>query len=354
MARVVLPVVGAAAGYFLSGGNPAGAQWGWMAGSIIAGAVGTQTRRSVRINETGAQTTTEGAPRAIVFGAATVTGNLIDTGPIRIVETTEEAKGGGGPSVTTRSYFRTYAIRVCEGPIAAYLVAKRDGRVVYDVRPGANFQTENEAFYAYTNIYLGDETQLPSAALEAIHGAGEVPAHRGSAYIVFVDDDLTARQGSVPQWEFVVASDADADEIALTSVNAVSVAGTFGGGFPAVDFSVSATFDTVGAGGITGTAFLAYWNFDATSGGPFALTLYVTVDSVMVWSEDIVVTAGVQHHTRVQLNHARDATPIVFGWLGSFSGNFGVSLQGLQGVDPYHPIRPATAGTPLIDRKSVV
>ena len=284
MARVVLPVVGAAAGYFLSGGNPAGAQWGWMAGSIIAGAVGTQTRKSVRVNETGAQTTTEGAPRAIVFGAGPVTGNLIDTGPIRIVETTEEAKGGGGPSVTTRSYFRTYAIRVCEGPIAAYLVAKRDGRVVYDVRPGSDFAAENEIFYGYTNIYLGDEAQLPSAALEAIHGAGNVPAHRGSAYIVFVDDDLTARQGSVPQWEFVVASDVTADDIALVSVNAVSVTGTFGGGFPAVDFTESATFDTVGAGGITGTAFLAYWNFDASSGGPFALTLYVTVDSVMVWS----------------------------------------------------------------------
>ena len=40
--------------------------------SIAAGLVGTQTRRSVRAQETGPQTTSEGAPRAIVFGAAGV------------------------------------------------------------------------------------------------------------------------------------------------------------------------------------------------------------------------------------------------------------------------------------------
>ena len=172
MARVVLPIAGAIVGAF----TPIGPYWGYVAGSILAGLVGSQTRTSVRINETGAQTTTEGSPRAIVYGACIVTGNLIDTGPIRVVDSTEEAKGGGGPSVTTRSYFRTYAIRVCEGPIAAYLMIKRDGKVVYDVRPGANFQAENDIFTGYTARYLGEETQLPDPDLEAIHGVGEVPS----------------------------------------------------------------------------------------------------------------------------------------------------------------------------------
>src|SRR5688500_1098034 len=113
MARVILPVVGAIVGAYF--GSP---QIGWAIGSLAGALVGSQTRRNVRINETGAQTTTEGSPRAIVYGAAPVTGNLIDTGLIRIVETTEEAKGGSGPSATSRSYFRTYAVRICEGPIA--------------------------------------------------------------------------------------------------------------------------------------------------------------------------------------------------------------------------------------------
>ncbi len=53
MARVLLPVAGAVVGFF----TPIGAYGGWIIGSIAAGLVGTQTRRSVRVNETGPQTT---------------------------------------------------------------------------------------------------------------------------------------------------------------------------------------------------------------------------------------------------------------------------------------------------------
>lgn len=201
MARLALAVGGAVAGFIV--GGPAGAQVGWMAGSI-AGSLIPQTMRGPSIEEAGAQTTSEGAPRAIVYGAAPVTGNVIDAGRTRKI-TRKERQGKGGASVETEALLRTYAIRMCEGPIAAVLMAKKDGKIVYDVRPGADFEADSTKFLAGCRIYLGDEEQMPDPDLEAIRGVGEVPAHRGSAYIVFVDDDVTDRRGSVPQYEFVVA-----------------------------------------------------------------------------------------------------------------------------------------------------
>ena len=201
MARLALAVGGAVAGFIV--GGPAGAQVGWMAGSVV-GQLIPQTTRGPSIEEAGTQTTAEGAPRAIVYGTAMVSGNVIDAGRTRKI-TRKERQGKGGASVETEALLRTYAIRICEGPIAGVLVAKKDGKIVYDVRPGADFEADSSKFLADCRIYLGDEEQMPDPDLEAIRGVGEVPAHRGSAYIVFVDDDVTDRRGSVPQYEFVVA-----------------------------------------------------------------------------------------------------------------------------------------------------
>lgn len=349
MARVVLPVAGAIVGAYF--GNPYA---GYAIGSILAGVIGSQTRKNVRANETGAQTTTEGSPRAILYGAAIITGNLIDTGPIRIVETTEEAKGGGGPSVATKSYFRTYAIRVCEGPIAAYLMVKRDGKVVYDVRPGSTFEAsgENDLFRGLTARYLGDETQMPDPDLEAIHGAGNVCAHRGSAYVVFSDDDLTSRQGSVPQWEFLVASVASEDEVILTPLDSVIVGGVFGGG-TFTDYSTTTTFDATGGGGITGSAFLAAFGFTADiDPGTYNVSIYVRVGGLTVWEDTVSVTfGGPAVSKRVQINHARDGTEVVLGFSGSFTGQLELSLQGLPGSPAYSSTRDLSSpsATDLIE-----
>lgn len=203
MARLVLGVAGAVAGSAFFG--PTGAQWGWMAGSLVGGLLTTSKRR-VTIDESGNQTTQEGAPRAIIFGTGIATGNIFYGFPARKIETEQGGKGGG-PTATSVQYLRTYAIRICEGPVAGVLMVKQDGEIVYDARPNSVLSDEdNAAFLARCTIYLGGEDQLPDPDLEAIKGVGEVPAHRGTAYIVFADDDLTARGGTVPQYEFVVAN----------------------------------------------------------------------------------------------------------------------------------------------------
>ena len=210
MARTVLPFVGAAVGFWI--GGPTGAQIGFAAGSIVGNALDPVKNFGPKIGETGAQTSSEGAPRGIVYGTAPVTGNVIYSGPLihRDVETEQEGKGGGPVTVQDHVY-RTFAIRVCEGPIGGYLRVWEDDKLVYDVRPGSAMLAESALWAQQVIFYNGDEAQLPDVYLQAVFGISEVPAHRGTAYAVFVEKDLTNRQGAISQYRFEVAGAASLD-----------------------------------------------------------------------------------------------------------------------------------------------
>jgi len=148
-------------------------------------------------------------------------GNVIDgEAKARKIEQTEGGKGG--PEVTTERFILTSAIRICEGPIAGVLKIWRNDQLVYDrtaddafpdwegVTPEqiaayiaslrAKTSVANERFA----IYLGTEDQLPDPTLEAIHGVGNTPYYRGTAYIVVKDDDVTDMRGAAAQWKFEV------------------------------------------------------------------------------------------------------------------------------------------------------
>lgn len=62
--------------------------------------------------------------------------------------------------------------------------------------------------YDDIEIYLGTEDQMPSAILEAIEGAGEVPAFRGIAYVVLKNLQLAQFGNSVPAFEIEINGDA--------------------------------------------------------------------------------------------------------------------------------------------------
>ena len=80
---------------------------------------------------------------------------------------------------------------LCEG------VVDRIGRVWADGKlidlAGLNFR-----------VYPGDETQLPDPKIEAVEGAGSVPAYRGLAYVVFEDMAVGAYGNRIPQLTFEV------------------------------------------------------------------------------------------------------------------------------------------------------
>ena len=77
MARQVLPIVGAVVGAFF--GSP---QIGYAIGAVVGNLVDPVINQGPKIGETGAQTSAEGAPRAIIYGTAHVTGNVIVSGPL--------------------------------------------------------------------------------------------------------------------------------------------------------------------------------------------------------------------------------------------------------------------------------
>lgn len=163
------------------------------------------------LGELSQQTAKEAEPRPIVWGRVRpIGGNIIHCqAPVTRMITTKVDGGGKGGSKkkqkqTTQHVYRTYAIGVCEGPITGYTRIWRNNKLVYDARGGEWGQENNPVFLKQFRLYLGKWDQIPDPTLEAIWGVGNVPAYRGTAYIVSIDEDLTDLAGSVPQFIFEV------------------------------------------------------------------------------------------------------------------------------------------------------
>ncbi len=201
--RQVLGVVGAVVGAYF--GSP---QLGYAIGSAIGGAVDPEVIRGPSIGDLIEQTSSEGGPRPIVFALSQpMSGNVIAQGLPRIVKK-KKSQGKGGPKVETESVYRTYAVGVCEGPIGGFARIWRNGTLVYDAREGATADqnAENLKFLETARFFLGTFDQEPSPDLEALFGVGTTPAHRGTAYMVMADEDLTDLRGAIPQWTFQVTA----------------------------------------------------------------------------------------------------------------------------------------------------
>ncbi|KUJ80756.1 host specificity protein [Ruegeria marisrubri] len=153
-----------------------------------------------RLTETG-----EGAPVATVYGRMRVGGQVIWASDFLETTTTtvSETGGGGGggkgaprqPTVTTtttsHSYSISLAIAVGAGEIAGVTRVWADGEEI----PYADLNMR---------VYRGTATQLPDPLIEAIEGAGTVPAYRGTAYVVIEDLQLERFGNRVPQFSFEV------------------------------------------------------------------------------------------------------------------------------------------------------
>jgi hypothetical protein len=227
MARTALGIVGGIVGGFF--GMP---QLGFAVGSLLGQAVDPEIIQGPRIGETGAQTSAEGAPRAIVYGTASVTGNIIQSG--RLVKGDVISGGKGGEAKQSNEIcIRTYAIRICEGPIGGVLRIWEDDKLVYDVRTGSTILAESAKWIFGCGIYLGTETQMPDAFLmtqagpEPTGAAPDTPAYRGTAYMVFVGRDLTDRRGSIPQYRFEVARILGAGSVGALAAGPTTAQGTY-------------------------------------------------------------------------------------------------------------------------------
>jgi len=209
MAQLAFGIAGAAVG------APFGmSSLGFSIGSAIGGALFQETQKfeGPRVGELKATSSTQGAPIPRVYGTDALTGNLIWSSDL--IETRKTVKSGGkggGPktSTTTYSYSVDMAIMICEGPISGIRKMWFNDRLKYDISSGGDLSSTaaSSAIQGSSKVYLGDETQLPDPTIESYEGAGNVPAHRGTAYIVFTGLQLADYGNARPNVRFEVVSD---------------------------------------------------------------------------------------------------------------------------------------------------
>lgn len=143
-----------------------------------------------RINDLQVQVSTSGAPIAIVYGTYRVAGNVIWS--------TKLKEGSGGYTVDM-------AVGLCEGPITTVRRIWADGKLYYDITPNNTGPTS--LFRAGSmRLYVGDETQTPDPLMEADKGGGNVPGHRGLAYMVFGTLQLSKFGNKIPNLTFEVST----------------------------------------------------------------------------------------------------------------------------------------------------
>lgn len=207
MGRSAWTIVGTVVGAYF--GYP---QLGAIVGTAVGGAVDPERIQGPRIGEVQAQTSAEGAPRTIVYGTYPCVGNVIACGPLIKADVEDPQPGKGGPVTSSEHCYRTFAIRICEGPIGGVLRIWEDEKLVYDIRPGSLMLEESEKWLFGSGIFLGTEDQLPDVFLQ-INVNAEMPAFRGTAYMTRVYVDLTDRRGSIPQYRFEVAGSTIADQV---------------------------------------------------------------------------------------------------------------------------------------------
>ncbi|MEE4186848.1 MAG: host specificity protein, partial [Roseobacter sp.] len=190
MATIVLSAAGAAVGGSL-GGTVAGLSTA-VIGRAIGGTVGRIIDQSVlgtgsevietgRIDRFRLSNSGEGEAITQLYGRTRIGGQIIWASDFAesVSVTTSGGGGGGGkgapsqPKTKTRSYSYSVnlAVAICEGEIT------RIGRVWAD---GEEIAADD----LNMRIYKGKSLQQPDPVIEAIEGAGRVPAYRGTAYVV--------------------------------------------------------------------------------------------------------------------------------------------------------------------------
>lgn len=203
MATIVLAAVGAAVGGSVGGsvagitsvaiGRAVGATLGRAIDERILGA-GSDPVETGKVDRFRLTQSGDGEPISQVYGRMRMGGQVIWTSDF--LETTSTSGGGGKgapsePTTTHYSYSVSLAVAVCEGQVSSI------GRVWADGEEVAPEELN-------MRVYTGTPDQLPDPGIEAIEGAGLVPAYRGTAYVVMENVALEQFGNRVPQFSFEV------------------------------------------------------------------------------------------------------------------------------------------------------
>lgn len=204
MTTLVLRTAGSVIGGALMGplgaaiGGALGASAGYAVDQSLFG-TGARNIEGPRLSDLEVQTSTEGAPITRIYGRARLNGQIIwatnhSERVTRREQRTGAAKGGatgGRVKQTTYSYYANFAVGLCEGEIASI------GRIWAN---SVELDLQDITF----RVYHGTDEQVPDSLIEAKQGAGNAPAYRGLAYVVFEDLPLAAFGNRIPQLSFEV------------------------------------------------------------------------------------------------------------------------------------------------------
>lgn len=215
MATIALAAAGSAVGSAIGGtvlgvsaatiGQAAGAFGGnFIDSTLFAGKTRLPDVVGQRLETLSVQVSSYGKTIPHIYGYARIAGNVIWARDIREEEvrttTTQSGGKGGGGSVSQTSvtyrYYATLAIAICEGEIEDVARVWADSKVLTN--------EELDASQGKYEIFYGTEDQLPSAIIERYQGAGEVPAYRGTAYVVIEDFPLERYGNRIPNFTFEV------------------------------------------------------------------------------------------------------------------------------------------------------
>jgi hypothetical protein len=234
MAVLALAAGGAALGGAIGGALGAaslGVSVGWALGGLAGNMLFGPRPPAItgpRLGDLAVQTSTYGAAIPLVFGTARVAGNIIWSPGIREqsnVRRVRAGKGGRRQTVTTYSYFASWASALCAGPMTAVLRLWMDDKLVYDAS-GGSLQLQVPGLR--WRFHPGSETQLPDPLIEANVGAANAVAHRGLCYLVFEDVPLDAFGNRIPSVsaEVVAAGGQTSIETTATLPASPSYSGT--------------------------------------------------------------------------------------------------------------------------------
>ena len=174
-----------------------------------------------RLTELRVTGSSEGAPIPRLYGRARIGGQIVwATDFEEEVVTTSQSGGGKGGALGPQSktteyrYYASFAVALAEGEIAGI------GRVWAD---GAELDLSTVTW----RLHAGSETQAPDSLIEAREGAGNAPAYRGVAYVVFERLALAPFGNRIPQLSFEVHRAVDSFEGLVRAVTLIPGAGEF-------------------------------------------------------------------------------------------------------------------------------
>lgn len=186
---------------------------GWMVGSFLGNLLFAEKTHTYGPRLKGDRFTGSalGQVRPIVWGTCKVEGKIIWQTPYHEHEHTEDSGGkGGGSEYTSYTYTRSFAILLCEGQIEAVRRVWINGKLEFDWSENSNVAADMQSGTKVGGVkfYYGSTTQLADPTMESFDGVGNVPAYRGTSYMVFNEYDVTESNGACPIVEVEVVANA--------------------------------------------------------------------------------------------------------------------------------------------------